>query len=99
MISRTGKQAEDAGIARAALPAGGGSRTRKQAEDAGIARAALPAGGGSRTGKQAEDAGISRGNVTPAVFRRSERLATKFGGGKFGVGRFSGKIITREKHI
>jgi hypothetical protein len=53
----------------------------------------------NRQGKQPEDGDIDRPRPTEDRFKRKDRLATVFGWGKFGVGRFSRKKIVREKNL
>lgn len=48
---------------------------------------------------KAAPADLSREAKAAGNFSRKERLSMKFGGGKFGVGRFSKKRIAREKNL
>ena len=53
----------------------------------------------ARTGRGSEDEDISRETKQPAATKRHERLATKFGWGKFGTGKFSRRQIVRNKNL
>jgi len=75
------------------------SRTGRQPEDGDIQRTTLAADILSRDPRGTENTGILRAGNIAGTFKRSERLATKFGSGKFGVGRFSRKRIIREKNL
>ena len=54
----------------------------------------------SRGGKLPEDPDIARQNPTgKAPARKDDKEDVKFGGGRFGIGRFSRKHIIRDKKL